>query len=175
MADEKQPPDASASLAAPPADAGPSAPPPAPRFDRVDGEGFVITAIIACVGYWLTLAPDVTLEWSGMRATSGYYAGVDSPPGYPVATLYSWLFAHLIPFSNIAWRLTVGSALASAAACGLVGLMVSYSAKVLFGGLATFVNLEPREQEWLRRGCGGVAGLALAFSNTVWDQAVIVE
>ena len=175
MADEIQPPDGSTLLAVPPADAAAPPLPTAVRFDRVDRNSFAITAIIAFAGYWFTLSQEVTLEWSGMLSTSAYYAGVGPPPGYPVWTFYSWLFAHLIPFSNIAWRIAIGSAVASAAACGLASLLISYGGRVLCNSLTTFSTLELRMQDWLRRGCGGAAGLVLAFSSTVWDQAVIVE
>ena len=41
--------------------------------------------------YLLTLAPEVTLRYSGILATSAKYGGVAYPPGFPVWTLYSWL------------------------------------------------------------------------------------
>ena len=90
------------------------------RLDRADGLSFAITSLLAFSVYLLTLAPDVTLEFSGLMSTGAMYAGVPHPPGYPVWTLYSWCFTKLLPFSNIAWRVAVGSAVASALACGLV-------------------------------------------------------
>ena len=44
-------------------------------------------------------APDVTLEDSGELSVGSYYAGVPHPPGYPVWTLYTWLFA----MKNMKW------------------------------------------------------------------------
>src|SRR5690242_2103332 len=114
MADEALPLPVSAELAAPPADVIPAAPPVAVRFDRTDGHSFGLTSLIAFVGYWITLAPNVTLEWSGVYSTSAYYGGVNAPPGYPVWTIYAWCFANLIPFSNIAWRVALSSAVAAA-------------------------------------------------------------
>ena len=49
------------------------------------------------------MAPDVTLEDSGELSVGSFYAGVPHPPGYPVWTLYSWLFTQL-PISNIAFE-----------------------------------------------------------------------
>ena len=36
------------------------------------------------LGYYLTLAPEVTLEDSGELATGSFYAGIPHSPGYPV-------------------------------------------------------------------------------------------
>jgi hypothetical protein len=73
-----------------------------PFFQRTDWLSFGLTAVVVLVVYLRTLAPEVTLRYSGVLSTSAKYAGVPQPPGYPVWTLYSWLFATLLPFSNIA-------------------------------------------------------------------------
>src|SRR5690348_8602859 len=59
---------------------------------RAHAFAFLATALIVGVGYWLTLAPDLTLEDSGELAVAAHYAGVPHAPGYPVWTLYTWLF-----------------------------------------------------------------------------------
>jgi hypothetical protein len=143
--------------------------------DRVDRLTFVLTALSAFAVYWLTLAPNVTLEFSGVLATDAMYAGVPHPPGYPVWTIYSWLFTQLLPFSNIAWRIAVGSAVATALACGLTATMVSHCGRVVFVRSPCFTALKPKEQSLLRGVCGCVAGLVLAFSGAVWSKAVIVD
>jgi len=151
-------------------------PPQTPaRFDRVDWLGFAATTLLALTGYWLTLAPDLTLEFSGINATGAYYAGVPHPPGYPVWTLYSWCFTQLLPFSNVAWRVAVGSAVASAVACGMVAMMISRGGLVLFHDKGLFADLNSLQLGWLRKVCGTVAGLVLAFSGAVWRYAVIAE
>src|SRR5581483_10851716 len=104
------------------------------RFDRVDRWSFVATMLGAFAVYAFTLAPHLTLEWSGVLATSANYAGVGPPPGYPAWTLYSWLFARLLPFGNIAWRVAVGSAVAGAGASGVVAVMVSRAGKLFLEG-----------------------------------------
>ena len=97
------------------------------------------------------------------------------PPGYPVWTLYSWLFVTLLPFSNIAWRVAVGSAVAAALACGLVALMVSRAGTMLLETTPAFTSRKPAEQQLLRVVCGFVAGMALGLSRTVWRMAVVAE
>ena len=162
-----QPLDASAEAAA--------APPIDVKFDRADRNSFAATAAIALIGYLFTLAPNLTLEWSGIHSTAAYYCGVTSPPGYPVWTLYAGVFSHLIPFSNIAWRIAVSSAVASAVACGLVAMLVSYGGRFTISGLHEFARLHPEIQKQLRSACGCIAGLVLAFSGTVWKDAVVVD
>ena len=95
--------------------------------------------------YLRTLAPEVTLRYSGLLSTSANYAGVAYPPGFPVWTLYSWLFVHLLPFSNVAWRVAVGSAVAAALASGLVALMVSRSGAMLLENTPAFTSRAPAE------------------------------
>lgn len=110
-----------------------------------------------------------------MLSVGAMYGGVPSPPGYPVWTIYSWLFVKLLPLSNIAWRVAVGSAVAAAVACGVIALMVSQYGSILFSDTPAFARLKPLEQKWLRGVCGGVAGLMLAFSGVVWNTAVSAE
>src|SRR5215212_6877238 len=85
-----------------------------PLFRNIDWIAFAITTIFAFIGYWLTLAPQMTLEDSGELATASMYAGVPHPPGYPVWTIYTWLFTVLFPVSNIAYRVGMSSAVAGA-------------------------------------------------------------
>lgn len=175
MADEIQNAEAPADVCPKSDDAPPILTPIAAQFDRTDCWSFAITTALAFAVNWFTLAPNVTLEDSGIFSVGAMYGGVPSPPGYPVWTIYSWLFVKLLPFSNIAWRVAVGSAVASALACGLVAMMVSHSGRILFDGTPAFSRLTLREQNLLRDVCGYVAGLVLGCSGTVWDQAVIVE
>jgi hypothetical protein len=100
---------------------------------------------------------------------------VPHPPGFPVWTLYSWLFVKLLPVSNIAWRVAVGSAVAAALASGLVALMVSRGGKMLLESTPRLARSNPVEQHQLRLVCGCVAGMALAFSGPVWRKAVVAD
>jgi len=146
-----------------------------PFFQKIDWLSFGITTVLALLIYLITMAPDVTLENSGTFSTSAAYAGVAQPPGFPVWTVYSWLFIKLLPFSNIAWRVTIGSATAAALACGMVALMVSHGGKMLLENHPTFVRRKPAEQNYLRVVCGYIAGMAFGLSNPVWQRAVLVD
>lgn len=110
-----------------------------------------------------------------MLSVGAKYAGVSRPPGYPLWTLYSWLFATLLPFSNMAWRVAVGSAVAAALACGIVALIVSYAGQRLFKDMQVFARFGSSERNLLRGVCGYAAGLILGFSGVVWDTAVVAD
>jgi hypothetical protein len=134
-----------------------------------------MTTAVTLAVYLLTLAPEVTLEFSGIFATGAKYAGVPHPPGFPVWTLYAWLFTVLLPFSNIAWRVAVSSAVAAALACGLVALMVSRGGVQMLSGILGLRRCEPRAERWIRAVAGFVAGMGLGLDRAFWSQAVIVE
>ncbi len=139
-----------------------------------DWWSFALATLLVLAGYGWTLAPDVTLEDSGEMAVAAQHAGVPHAPGYPVWTLYSWLCTKLLPMGNVAWRVTVGSAVAGAVACGLVALMVSRGSRLFLkgGGYAqAWTGMHGR----IAPVAGIAAGMLLGFSGFVWSQAVIVE
>src|SRR5271170_3912806 len=82
--------------------AAPTPPPPPtpPLFRRIDWWTMAIAFAIVWTVYFLTLAPQVTLEDSGELATASYWAGIPHPPGYPFWTIYTWLWTTLVPFGN---------------------------------------------------------------------------
>src|SRR3569623_679366 len=90
------------------------------RLDRADWRAFCVTTGLTLIGYLLTIAPEVTLGSGGILTTSAMYGGVGPPAGNPAWTIYSWFFTKLLPFSNPAWRVAVGSTVAGAVSCGLV-------------------------------------------------------
>jgi hypothetical protein len=147
----------------------------AARLDCADGLSFVIATLVMLAVYLLTLAPEVTVTWSGVMSASAAYGGVAPPAGYPAWTIYSWLFIKLLPFSNIALRVAAGSAVAGAVACGLVALMVSRSGRLLFHETLAFERFDSKERNSIRVVCGCVAGLGLGLSGCFWYEAVIQE
>src|SRR5947207_112688 len=96
-------------------------------FGRTDWSSFGVTAVMVLAVYLFTLAPDVTLGSSGIFSVGAMYAGVPHPPGFPVWTLYAHLFT-LLPYSNVAWRAALASAVAGSLTCGLIALMASRGA-----------------------------------------------
>src|SRR5213082_2875907 len=115
-----------------------------PLFRKIDWITFAATTLLVFIGYYLTLAPDLTLEDSGELAVGSFYAGVPHPPGYPVWTIFTWLFTVIFPVSNIAWRVALASAVSGALACGLVGLIVSRGSSLVLEGIPDFKNIDQR-------------------------------
>ena len=145
-----------------------------PLFRGIDWWTFAVTTLLVFLGYWWTLAPDLTLEDCGELAVASLYAGVPHPPGYPVWTIYSWFFT-LLPVSNIAYRVALSSAVAGAFSCGLVALMVSRGSSMFIEGIASFKGIERKIESGLCMVAGFVAGMLIGFNGFMWSQAVIVE
>jgi tetratricopeptide (TPR) repeat protein/phage shock protein PspC (stress-responsive transcriptional regulator) len=148
---------------------------PPPMFRPVDWLTMGLTTLLVFGGYLYTIAPDLTLEDSGELAVASLYAGVPHPPGYPVWTIYTWFFTVILPFSNIAWRVAVGSAFAGAASCGLIALMVSRGSSMMLEGIKDFKDIDRRWENAICAVSGYVAGMLMGFNGFFWSQAVIVE
>src|SRR5262249_50761353 len=144
-------------------------------FRDIDWITFGATTLLVFIGYYLTLAPDLTLEDSGELAVGSFYAGVPHPPGYPVWTLFTWLFTVIFPFSNVAWRVALASAVSGALACGLVGLLVSRGSSLVLEGIGDLKNIDRRYESAFCMLSGSVAALLFGFNGFVWSQSVIVE
>jgi hypothetical protein len=150
--------------------------PPARRFfRRHDWVAFLIAFSCVWAGYYLTLAPEVTLEDSGELATGSFYAGIPHPPGYPVWTIYTWLWAVLLPIKNVAWRVALGEATSGALAAGLLALLVSRGSGLLIEGIDDLKNIPSRWENLICPVSGFVAGMLLGFNGFMWSQSVIVE
>ncbi len=149
--------------------------PVAPLFRRVDWIAFGITTLLILIGYYLTLAPELTLEDSGELATASFYAGIPHPPGYPVWTMYTWLWTVLVPFGSIAWRVALGEATAGAFACGLLALITSRGSSMMMESIAALKEIDRRWEGAICGVAGFVAGMLLGFNGFMWSQSVIVE
>jgi tetratricopeptide (TPR) repeat protein len=157
---------------------GPSASGPVkvpPLFRHWDWLAFALTTIVALAGYLYTISPQVTLEDSGELAVGSFYAGVPHPPGYPVWTIYTWVFTRLFPFWNVAWRVSLASAVAGALSCGLLSLLVSRGSSLIIEGIQELKGIDRKIEQWICLVAGFVAGMLMAFNGFMWSQAVIVE
>jgi len=146
-----------------------------PLFRKIDWLTLLVTFAVMWVAYFLTLAPELTLQDSGELAVGSYYAGVPHPPGYPVWTIYTWLWTVLVPVGNIAYRVALGEATAGAMAAGFLALIVSRGSSMLMEGIE---ELKAMSGKWENATCmvsGFVAGLLMGFNGFMWSQSVIVE
>ena len=155
----------------------PIATPPSPLpplFRPVDWLALGISTLVVFIVFFLTLAPNVTLEDSGEMATASLYGGIPHAPGYPVWTLYTWLWTH-IPYGSIAWRVELGNAFAGALAAGLLALVVSRSSSMIMESIDGFKNINRRWENLICLVAGFVAGGLSDFDGFMWSQAVIVD
>src|SRR5665213_4475476 len=143
--------------------APPTPPKLPPLFRRIDWWTFGLTFAFVWIIYFVTLAPELTLEDSGELATASFYAGIPHPPGYPFWTLYTWLWTVLVPFGNVAWRVSLGEATAAAMACGLLGFMVSRGSSMLIESIEELKGITGKWENAICIVCGFAAGMLMGL------------
>ncbi|PTX93957.1 hypothetical protein DB345_20530 [Spartobacteria bacterium LR76] len=136
-------------------------------FSRADWLCGLGAFLVSLAVYVYTAAPNVTLLDSGEFLVAAGHFGVPHPTGYPLWTLTSWLF-QLLPLGNMAWEVAVWSGVCTAGAVGIAAMMGNNILRWMgfFG--------EPR-QRWANIVISCSFALTLAFSFSVWSQAVIAE
>ncbi|MBD5657315.1 MAG: DUF2723 domain-containing protein, partial [Candidatus Eremiobacteraeota bacterium] len=105
--------------------------------------------------YARTLAPGVDFWDTGEMQTVPYVLGIAHPTGFPLYVALGWCFSHGFAFGNVAWRLSLFSALASAAAAWLLFVFVRDLTRNALVALA--------------------AALAFAAGDVVWSHAIHAE
>lgn len=103
--------------------------------------------------YVRTLAPDVLGGDAGELQFVPHILSLTHPTGYPLQTLLGHVWARLIPWGNVAWRMNLLSAVAAAAGCAFV-----YGAARGYGA------------SW---GATLLVTLALGLSEPYWSQAIV--
>lgn len=116
---------------------------------------FAAASLPALAAYLATLAPGLAAGDSGELVTAAWTFGVAHPPGYPLYVLAGGAWAHVLAIGNVAWRLNLFSALAAAAACGVLALAVARASRAPAAGV--------------------LAAWAYAFAAPVWKTAVVAE
>jgi tetratricopeptide (TPR) repeat protein len=113
--------------------------------------------------YLLTMAPTITFGDAGELAVAAGKLGIGHPPGYPLAALAGQLFT-LAPFGTVGWRTNLASAVATAATCFIVFLLLR----------ALFLSLRPRARAEAAA-AAAAAAIAFGLGETVWGQAITTE
>ncbi|HOC56227.1 MAG TPA: DUF2723 domain-containing protein [Verrucomicrobiota bacterium] len=146
-----------------------------PLFRKIDWLALAITFAVVWAVYLMTLAPELTLEDSGELVTGAFYAGIPHPPGYPVWTIYSWLWTALLPIGNMAWRVSVGQAFSGAMACGLLALLVSRGSSMLMEGIEELKSMTGKWESAICLISAVCAGLLLGLDGFMWNESVVVN
>jgi thioredoxin-like negative regulator of GroEL len=153
-----------------------SAPAPLPPlFRKIDWLALAITFGVVWTMYLITLAPELTLEDSGELVTGAFYAGIPHPPGYPVWTIYSWLWTTLLPIGNMAWRVSVGQAFSGAMACGLLALLVSRGSSMLMEGIEELRGMTGKWESAICLISAVAASLLLGLDGFMWKESCVVN
>jgi hypothetical protein len=115
--------------------------------------------------YVRTAAPTVLTADSGEFQFVPYMAGIAHPTGYPLYTMLGWLWSHVLPFGEVAYRMNLFSVLWAAVAVTLL-----YITSTLFLRLVS-----PGIPKGALHVSALVATATFAVSQTFWSQAIIAE
>lgn len=63
--------------------------------------------LIPLIAYWWTAKPSVDFWDTGELQTVPHILGIAHPTGFPTFILLGWLFTHILPIGNVAWRTTL--------------------------------------------------------------------
>ncbi len=114
----------------------------------------VTSFAVAAFVYIRTLLPGVSFgDWADAQLNP-YRLGIMHPTGYPLFVLLGKVFT-LVPAGSVAWRMNLLSAMAAAAVAGVAVLIM-----VRLG---------------IRPVIAAAAGLALALTGTLWQEATLSE
>ena len=122
--------------------------------------------MFAAALYLRTLAPGVLGGDSGEFQFAAWLGGFAHPTGYPLYLLLGYLWTHLLPFGDAAWRMNAFSALWGAVAVGLLYL------------LALRMLQMTAPAGWpvaISRLLALLAAAIFAVTPTFWSQAVVAE
>ncbi len=141
-------------------------PPRPPALQPGDYLIALATGSLAFALYLRTLAPGLLGGDSGEFQFAAWLGGFVHPTGYPLYLILGYLWSHLVPLHDPAWRMNAFSALWGGVAVGLVYLLA----------LQTFeVSETSKVSRGARRSLALFAALTFAVTPTFWSQAVIAE
>jgi Protein of unknown function (DUF2723) len=115
-------------------------------------------ALLSFGVYLRTLMP-ATFFWdSGEAQTVPYTLSIFHPTGFPTYALIGWLWSHVVPFGEVAWRMNLLSAVCLALSTGLVALITGH--------------LIDERHRGLRATAAAIAAAVFAFATESWTVAV---
>ncbi len=138
-----------------------------------------LTSLFVFIFYLFTLAPGVIASDSGELATVQYTLGIAHPTGYPLFTIFGFIFSHLpLPLRPII-KLNILSAIWSVLAVYVLIKVLKY----FFDNIKVFkesISLRLIEDKFeLSEKCKIIVsvfgGLMFGFSRTLWLQSLSVE
>lgn len=152
-----------------------SAPPPSRFFTPEDWIAAGATFLISGMAFLYYMSPEVTLEDSGELVTGSFNFGVPHPPGYPLWAFLGWVWRHLVPFGNPAWRICLMSVLTGAVLVGVLTLLMTRSIMMLLRSSSWAEDVEEPMKHWIALTVGSCAALLFGFNRGVWLWASVPE
>lgn len=125
----------------------------------------IILGMLSLALYVRTAAPTVLAADGGELQFVPYIAGIAHPTGYPLYTMLGWIWSHVLPFGDVAYRMNLFSVLWAVAAVVFLYITSSIFLRLVSPGLSkgtTYVSAL-------------VATTTFAVSWTFWSQAIIAE
>jgi len=111
--------------------------------------------LVALGVYLASLPPSFAFWDTGELQTVASILGIAHPPACPAFVLLGWLFAHVLPFGDSAWRVDLMCACATAASVSL-----AYCVARSFG---------------VSRAAAAIVSLGFAFASVPWRDATRAE
>jgi hypothetical protein len=135
---------------------------PRPRTDLVIAVALGGSALAIYVN---TLAPTLLMADAAEFQFASYLLGIAHPTGYPLYLMLGWLWSHLFPVGDAAFRINLLSAVFAALATGLLYALILEVLRSTLQAVRTS----------LVRATATIGTLTMAFSRTFWSQAVKAE
>ncbi len=129
-------------------------------------------ALLAFLLYFRTLAPGLLGGDSGEFQFAAWLAGFVHPTGYPLYLILGYLWSHLLPWHDPAWRMNAFSAFWGGVATSLTYLLAR---RILAVGLPANQPTNQLINQLTTRLPALFAALTFAVTPTFWSQAVIAE
>jgi hypothetical protein len=122
-----------------------------------------LAAVFAAFALWFFSLPPGIEWWDTAEAqTVPYMLGIFHPTGFPAYTLAGWLFSHAFAIGNVAWRMSVFTALWGAIACGLLVRAARTLGVAWPIAVAAALALATTRTLWLHASRAGVETMVLA-------------
>lgn len=144
-------------------------------FTAEDWIAAIATFLTSGFAFLYYMSPEVTLQDSGELVTGAFNLGVPHPTGYPFWAFLGWVWRHLIPFGNPAWRLSLFSVVTGAALVGILTLLMSRSILMLLRNCPWGEALADSLRRGLSLSIGTTAAMMFAFNRGVWQWACVPE
>jgi len=114
--------------------------------------------------YGMGLYPDVGPIDSGELILAAWAPGVAHAPGFPAYVFSGWVWTHLLPWGNVAWRMNLFSAL-----CSALGVAVAF---LIAERLIALLGTTDRFSSLLWASCGAIV---LATGGVYYRWALTAE